>query len=189
MYSLTRAGRDRAAGAVWMQVAGVVCFALLTAAGAKICVWNGPVPITMQTAAVLLAGVVLGPAAGAASQVLYLTMGICGLPVYAGGLAGPAYLLGPTGGYLIAFMPAALVAGMIAGSPARGLARLVLGVGAGTGLIFAGGISWLTATGLSLPDALAVGFWPFAPGAAVKAVIVVAAARMIRFRRIGRPGA
>ena len=189
MHSLTRAGMDRGASAVWMQVAGVIGFALLTAAGAKICVWNGPVPITMQTAAVLLAGVVLGPAAGAGSQALYLTMGICGLPVFAGGLAGPAYLLGPTGGYLIAFMPAALVAGIIAGPQGRGLARLVLGVGAGVGLIFAGGVSRLAATGLGLPDALAVGFWPFAPGAAVKAVIVVAAARMIRLRRIGRPGA
>ena len=189
MHSLTRAGMDRGAVAVWTRAAGVIGFALLTAAAAKICVWNGPVPITMQTAAVLLAGVVLGPAAGAGSQVLYLAMGICGLPVYAGGLAGPAYLLGPTGGYLIAFVPAALVAGMIAGSSVRGLARLVLGVGAGTGLIFAGGISWLTATGLGLPDALAVGFLPFVPGAAVKAAIVVVAARMIRFRRIGRPGA
>jgi biotin transport system substrate-specific component len=189
MYSLTRAGTDRAVYAVWLRAAGVVCFALLTAAAAKICVWSGPVPITMQTAAVLLAGLVLGPAAGAGSQALYLAMGVCGLPVFAGGLAGPAYLFGPTGGYLIAFVPAALVAGMIAGSQAWSMTRLVLGVGAGTALIFAGGISWLAATGLGLPDALAAGCWPFVPGAVVKAMMVIVAARMIRLRCPGQTGA
>jgi biotin transport system substrate-specific component len=88
-------------------------FALLTAIGAQIIVPTIPVPFTLQTFFVLLSGALLGPRKGAAAQMSYLAMGASGLPVFAGFTGGFPYLLGPTGGYLIAFPFAAWVTGML----------------------------------------------------------------------------
>src|SRR5687767_6577642 len=82
------------------RVIAVVVFALLTALGAHLAIPVGPVPITMQTLFVTLAGALLGPYLGATSQIVYLLMGIAGAPVFAMG-SGFAYLFGPTGGYLL----------------------------------------------------------------------------------------
>ncbi|MFN2327253.1 MAG: biotin transporter BioY, partial [Gemmatimonadales bacterium] len=79
----------------------VAAFALATAFGAHVAVPLTPVPVTLQTLFVVLAGAMLGPRLGAASQIAYLGMGIAGLPVFVGGF-GLAYLAGPTGGYLLA---------------------------------------------------------------------------------------
>ncbi len=73
-----------------------------------------PIPIGLQTLFVLLTGLVLGPLWGASAIVLYLLVGLLGLPVFAAGTGGPAHLAGPTGGYLLGFLPAAVVAGLIA---------------------------------------------------------------------------
>lgn len=85
-------------------------FAALTAAGAllKIPLW--PVAITMQNFCVILAGILLGPKAGALSQLIYLIVGLMGLPVFSGG-GGPAYLMQPSFGYLLGFIVAPTVAG------------------------------------------------------------------------------
>src|SRR5437899_7752418 len=93
----------------------VIGFALLTCAGAKITI---PlpftrVPATLQTLPVLLAGALLGARAGAASQALYVGLGIAGLPVFALPGTGPGYLLGPTGGFLVGFVVAAFVTGQV----------------------------------------------------------------------------
>jgi biotin transport system substrate-specific component len=68
--------------------------------------------VTLQTFFVLLAGMLLGASSGAASQIVYLAAGTAGLPVFAGG-SGPSALLGPTGGYLVGFVPAAWVSGRL----------------------------------------------------------------------------
>ena len=81
-----------------------------------------PVPITGQTFAVLLVGAVLGSRRGAASLLLYLMQGLVGLPFFAGGTSGLAILLGPTGGYLVGFIVAAYLVGLLA---ARGLDRRI----------------------------------------------------------------
>lgn len=88
-------------------------FALLTALGAQIIIPTMPVPFTLQTFFVLLSGALLGPRKGAAAQMSYLAMGATGLPVFAGFAGGFPYLLGPTGGYLIAFPFAAWVTGSL----------------------------------------------------------------------------
>jgi biotin transport system substrate-specific component len=91
----------------------VVAFTGLTFLGAKIEIPTQPVPYTLQTMFVLLSGAFLGPYFGALSQLLYLALGSVGLPVFAGPIAGFAKLLGPTGGYLLAFPVSALVVGYL----------------------------------------------------------------------------
>jgi biotin transport system substrate-specific component len=163
---------------------GVVGFALLTALAAKLQVPMFPVPMTLQTAAVLLAGIVLGPLAGAASQVLYLTMGLAGWPVFAGPAAGPLYLLGPTGGYLVGFVVGAFVAGCLAPRRDRGVGKLLLAALAGTVVILVLGVSWLAyVQQIGLRSAVAVGVVPFVPGAVVKVAMVVSAVRLLDLRR------
>ncbi len=91
----------------------VVAFAGLTFLGAKVEIPVNPVPYTLQTMFVLLSGAFLGPYLGALSQFVYLALGSAGLPVFAGPIAGVSKLLGPTGGYLLAFPISAFVVGYL----------------------------------------------------------------------------
>lgn len=94
----------------------ILTFATLTAIAAQISIPVKPVPFTLQTMMVVLAGAFLGSRNGAYSQIVYLTIGALGLPVFAqtsDGLIGFARLLGPTGGYLLAFPAAAFITGLI----------------------------------------------------------------------------
>lgn len=157
----------------------VLVFAALTALGAHIAVPLGftPVPMTLQTLFVLLAGVLLGPVAGAASQLLYLGLGLAGVPVFAMGGAGLPRLLSPTGGYLLAFPAAAALAGWIAGREKRRV-RTAVALVVATAVIFASGASWLSVvTELGAREVFASGVQPFLPGALIKAAIVYVVAR------------
>ncbi len=135
-----------------------------------------PVPITGQTFAVLLVGALLGSVRGGMVVLLYLAEGLSGLPVFAGGGAGPVILLGPTGGYLVGFVPAVIFVGFLAerGWDRRFLTTLAAMTG-GTAAIFVCGLTWLAI--LQLPDGvLTIGLWPFIPGAILK---IVAAALLL----------
>jgi biotin transport system substrate-specific component len=155
--------------AIGYRIAGVAAFALLTALGAfmRIPLPFTPVPITLQTFFVLTAGVYLGGRDAAASQLAYLLIGATGLPVFAGG-AGIAHLLGPTGGYLLAFPLAAWFVGahVRPGDRAtRALAVLLIGMLA----IFALGTAWLARVmDVDAERAIALGVLPFLPGEAIK---------------------
>ena len=146
------------------RVALVCGFALLTCLGARISVPipMSPVPGTLQTLAVLLAGAFLGSRAGMASQATYITMGLVGLPVFALG-GGPGYLLGPTGGYLAGFLAAPWVVGKLLGGRRRfGPAWSFLALLAGALTIEICGFAWLSVV---LGDPLAAfraGVAPFA---------------------------
>lgn len=96
------------------SVSLVVVFSLLTALAAQIVIPIGPVPITGQTFAVLLTGALLGSRLGAMSMIVYLIEGASGLPFFYGGHGGITHLLGPTGGYLVAFPAAAFITGAFA---------------------------------------------------------------------------
>jgi len=153
------------------RVVGVAAFATATALGARVAVIlpGTPVPFTFQPLFVLLAGALLGARLGAASQALYLTAGIAGLPVFAAG-GGAAYLLGPTGGYLMAYPLAAFLAGAFAHrGPARALGGLLLGLAT----IYAGGLAWLAVVG-DVNAAVALGLRPFVLMDLVKVGIVLA---------------
>jgi len=96
------------------SVSLVVAFSLLTALAAQIVIPIGPVPITAQTFAVLLTGALLGSRLGAMAMIVYLIEGASGLPFFYGGHGGLAHLLGPTGGYLVAFPAGAFITGAFA---------------------------------------------------------------------------
>lgn len=136
----------------------------------------GPIPITGQTFAVLLVGALMGSVRGGLVVLLYLAEGLSGLPVFAGGGAGPAILLGPTGGYLLGFVPAAVAVGFLAERGwDRHFATTLAAMTIGTGVIFLCGLAWLAV--LQLPGGLlAIGLLPFLPGAALK---IVAAALLL----------
>jgi biotin transport system substrate-specific component len=127
-------------------VLALVGSALLTLS-AKIQVPFWPVPMTMQTYVVLVLGAMFGARLGAATVLLYLAQGAMGLPVFAGtpekGL-GLAYMMGPTGGYLIGFVAAAWVIGLLAERGwDRSIVRLMVAMAIGHAIIFAFGVTWL----------------------------------------------
>jgi len=129
-----------------------------------------PVPVTGQTLAVLVVGAALGARKGAASLLLYLIAGLIGLPVFHGGTSGAAVVLGPTGGYLIGFVVAAWLIGVLA---ARGLDRRIptalLAFLAGEAVIYLFGVAWLSFF-LGWKGALIGGLLPFLLGDALKLV-------------------
>jgi biotin transport system substrate-specific component len=130
-----------------------------------------PVPLTGQTFAVLLVAAALGSKRGAASMTFYIALGAFGLPVFAGGASGITYLSGTTLGYLIGFVLAAYVVGMLA---ERGLERSVrtsiIPFFVGTVIIYACGVSWLTIVIGSFSKALTAGLIPFMIGDAFKLI-------------------
>jgi biotin transport system substrate-specific component len=162
-----------------IRLAAVLGFAVLTAICARVSVPMVPVSMTMQTWAVLLAGMVLGPRWGVAAVLLYLGLALAGLPILSDGASGPGPFMGPTAGYLVAFPLAAGLAGVLA---ERGrLRRLVPATVWLFGLhlaILALGTAWLAGR-IGAPAAVAAGFTPFLAGAAVKSILVVLAARAL----------
>jgi biotin transport system substrate-specific component len=140
-----------------------------------------PVPMTLQPLAVLVVGGLLGPAAGAAALVLYLALGMLGLPVFAGGSGGFLHVIGPTGGYLLAFPAAAAVAGF---GSRGGVLRTLTFSALGMAVIHLGGIAHLALLGGNPATAFRVGFAPFFSGDLLKvglaALVILGAGPKIR---------
>jgi biotin transport system substrate-specific component len=162
----------------------------LLAVSAWIVVPIGAVPVTLQTLVVVLIALVRPPRSAAAAVGAYLALGAIGVPVFSAGQGGLAALVGPTGGYLAGFLPAA-VAGALVARPTsssgrdvlahRGLGRDALAATLVLGIIYALGVMWLAySTGRATPEALAVGVVPFLVPDAAKATAAVVAARALR---------
>lgn len=173
-----------------LDIALIAAGAALTAGAAQISIPMWPVPITGQTFAVLLVGTTLGALRGALSMALYVVLGAVGLPIFTAGKSGLAYFAGPTGGYLIGFVLAAIVTGWLAQRQwDRRFVGTVVSFLAGTVVIYAVGLPWLSvALGqLGYPNdlnaTLQAGFYPFIPGDILKAV--VAGALLPLFWKIG----
>ena len=153
--------------------------AALIAVGAFIAIPIGPVPIVLQNLFVLLAGLLLGARWGMASVGLYLLAGICGLPVFSGGGAGIGHFFGPTGGYLISYLPAVFVIGLVAEKTTGLVARTAALVAAHV-IIYALGVTWLkVATGMTFAKAMAVGMFPFLIGDVIKIIAALCIARAL----------
>ncbi len=155
--------------------------AALMAAGAYIAVPIGPVPIVLQNFFVLLAGLLLGSRWGVASVAVYLFLGACGLPIFAGGVGGIGRFAGPTGGYLLGYLPAVFLVGCIREkAPAKTLYDL-LALVVGVLTIYACGVPWLClVTGMSWDKAVALGMAPFLIGDGLKVAAALPAARLVR---------
>jgi len=159
-----------------------VTVAALTAAFAQVSVPLGPVPFTLQTAGVFLAGLLLGPVWGGLALVLYLLVGVAGAPVFSGGSAGLGVVTGPTGGFLVSFpVAAALIGGIVhrqvePASPDQvniGLAVVALLVGLVT--VYAIGVPWFAEVqDVSLAKANSQAGLKFVPGDLLKAGAVLA---------------
>lgn len=145
----------------------------LLAISAQISVPMWPVPMTMQTFAVVLIGAAYGWRLGGATVALYLAEGAMGLPVFANA-GSVASLVGPTAGYLFAFVAAAAAVGaLVEKGWGRSLFKTTLAMTLGTAMIFAGGVAWLS-TFTGVEKALVVGMYPFLVGGAVKIALAVA---------------
>ncbi len=167
---------------------GLGALLVALAAQARVPVPFSPVPMTLQPLAVLAVGGFLGAAGGLSALVLYLLLGILGLPVFAGGGSGAWHLLGPTGGYLLAFPVAAAVTGALAGSvlasPGRAVLRVLLSCAFGMAIIHIGGVAQLALLGGDPALAFRIGFVPFLTGDLLKvglaAALILAAGPKIR---------
>jgi biotin transport system substrate-specific component len=166
------------------QVALVVGASLLVALCARITIPLPftPVPLTVQNFGVLLVGLLLGSRRGFAALALYLAEGAMGMPVFSPvGPAGIAHLLGPTGGFLLAYPLVAWLAGYVTESGRKTFARAALGGLLGEVVLFAGGLTWLAVLTHSVAQALRWGLYWFLFAEVIK--VMMAAGIAARWRR------
>lgn len=157
----------------------IALLAALIAVGALIQIPIGPVPVTLQTFFIILAGFILGPVNGAVAVLLYIVAGAIGLPIFAGGKAGFAVLFGPTGGYLIGFIGTAYLAGFGKDSKSP-LMPLIWGI-LGLALVYLVGFLRLKfVLDISYVKAAAIGITPFILGDLIKVTAATIALRFLR---------
>lgn len=176
MLTMTLPDQARAANGL-RDVLVTLGLTLLIAVAAQVRLYlpGTPVPVTLQSLAVILAGLWGGGGRGSAATALYIALGAGGLPFFADLSAGPAVLLGPTGGYILGFLPVpALVSACSRDASGRRRswpALIAVGLLAHA-VIFAFGLPWLKfITGLDWPGAVAAGLVPFLAGTVIKSVI------------------
>lgn len=157
----------------------VALFAALTAVGGFISIPIGSVPITLQSFFTLLSGVLLGPFLGALSQLVYVILGLVGMPVFAGGTGGISAIFTPSFGYLIGFIIAPIVIGKVTKSGHRqGVARLLIACVLGTLVIYIIGLPYMyvilkyvSKVNITLLKTFQIGFFIFIPGDMIKCII------------------
>ena len=154
------------------QMTLVSLFAALTAVGAFISIPIYPVPLTLQTLFTLLAAMTLGSVLGGSSQIIYVLLGMIGLPVFAGFKAGIGVLFGPTGGFLFGFIISSYIIGKIIElKKEKDIFYYFLAGGLGIVIIYISGITQLSlVTGIGIKKALMVGVFPFLPGDILKLI-------------------
>lgn len=165
------------------DILNVTLFSALTAIGALIHIPLPLVPITLQTLFTYMAGALLGGYLGALSQLIYVLMGVAGIPIFAKGSAGIYALVGPTGGYLVGFIPGAFTIGKLAEMKKPSFRWLLICMIAGTVVIYVFGIlqlmNWMR---IGVNEAILIGVLPFAVGDALK--MLAAAYMSIRIRQV-----
>jgi len=140
----------------------------------------GGVPMTLQTWAISLAGIVLGAKNGTLATLVYVLLGAVGAPVFAGFSGGLGIIAGPTGGFILSFPLMALTAGI--GEGKGSVSRLVCGLIAGTVINFAAGMLYFSLiTTAGLQTAFAVAVLPFIPSAVLRIILLPAIGRSIKF--------
>lgn len=164
------------------QMTLISLFAALTAVGAFISIPIYPVPLSLQTLFTLLAAMTLGSVMGASSQIIYVMLGVIGLPVFSGFKAGIGILFGPTGGFLFGFIISAYVIGKIIElKKEKNIFYYFLAGIIGTIILYIIGITQLSlVTGIGIKKAIAVGMLPFLPGDILKIIAASFVARKFK---------
>lgn len=146
----------------------------------------GPVPLTLTTAALMLIALLLGPGRACLCCGVYLGIGLLGVPVFSGFTGGLSALLGPTGGFLLGYLPLTALCGLSARTQRKPCQLAALA--AGTALLYLTGTAWYVwQAGVDIPAALGVCVLPFLPGDALKiaAVLTIGNAVRARVKRAG----
>lgn len=165
----------------WAAVSGG-CLLLTLAAQVRIPIPGTDVPMTLQTLAVLLIGLTFPPRRAVGAVLLYLGLGVAGLPVYA---LGPGGVAGPTGGYLVGFLAAVWLISSVCGGRTASYARLAASAGAGTAVVFILGLAWrIVLFPGDLATVAATGFLPFGLKALVQ--VPLSASVVTTWRSLGR---
>ena len=142
----------------------------------------GPVPISLSVLVILFSVYVLGWKLGTLSVIVYILIGMVGVPVFSGFSGGIGKLLGPTGGYILGYIPMAVIAGLAVEMSSKRWVHF-LGMVAGVAVLYVFGTAWLSLSAkMTVPAALAVAVLPFIPFDAVKIIIAMIAGPMIKER-------
>ncbi len=165
----------------------VALFAALTAACAFVAipVPGTPIPIVLQNMMVVLSGLLLGPILGTAATVLFIVAGILGLPIFSGGTGGMAKIMGPTGGFIIGYAFASLVAGLICARPRIGrktsIIRIIIAALCGFVVMYIPGVlHFMRSLDKTFAETMALCVTPYLPGDLVKMVISILIAAPLR---------
>ena len=133
-----------------------------------------PIPITGQSLAVMLAGLVLSPLEACLSMTTFLLMGIIGLPVFSAGKAGPGVIFGTSGGYLVGYLLGAVVISLLIRKNKSKILMYLSGFVGGIVVVHFFGVCWLSfISGMSLTKSFIIGSLPFLPGDTVKLIVAV----------------
>lgn len=162
------------------DITQVGIFAALTAIGAFISIPVGPVPISLQTFFVLLSGIILGSRKAMLSQVVYVMLGLIGLPIFAGFSGGFQTVFKPSFGFIIGFIIAAYVVGKIAEKKSNSIKYMCIAVLAGTIIMYIIGLPYMyyilniiLSKNLNVIQIMKLGMFMFIPGDTIKAIVVV----------------
>ncbi|MBU3114397.1 biotin transporter BioY [Clostridium lacusfryxellense] len=160
-------------------------FTSLTAMSAFISIPLGPVPITMQTIFVVLSGLIIGAKLGALSQIIYVILGLIGLPIFSGGRGGLTSIVSPTFGFLIGYIVASYVIGRLT-EKNKSLPKIIYAVIVGSLIIYIIGVpyfyvifTYYLGKGIDFYQALKFACLPFIPGDIIKAIISITLAKKL----------
>lgn len=159
----------------------IAMFTALISVGAYIAIPAGPVPIVLQNFFVLLTGTLLGGYRGLSVVSTYLILGAAGLPVFHNGTGGIGIILGPTGGYLLGYIPAVFLTGIISGKEGGKPLFIALGALSGAVVVYAIGVPWLKFV-LRMPwrKAVSAGLLPFIAGDVIKVAAIVPVTKWLK---------
>ena len=165
------------------DLALIAMFAAITAALSQLIIPVGPIPINLATLSVFLCGGLLGAKRGGLSQLVYVLMGAAGLPVFKGFSAGPGYIAGPTGGFIIGYIIAAFTVGTLIRKMPKKMWFYAAAMLAGAVCYFITGTLWyMYSTKTALLPALSLCVYPFIPGDILKILLAAyLVKRLIRY--------
>lgn len=140
-----------------------------------------PVPVTGQTLAIMLAGLILGPVQAFLSVLIFILLGIAGVPVFSGGRAGIGVLVGPSGGYIIGFLVGAVIISLLSKKANNVWTLGASAIFGGIIMVYLLGVPWLSyITGMGATEAIVAGALPFIPGDVFKVVVATILAKRIK---------